>query len=161
MRDVSFTVSSTIVVRVEVTPGTARNLSAQDLAEMLRIAGPHLQQKAVLAGDVMDLEHFGDLRQRLRRRLLRAVFAGAHGDKGQQRAIGDVRIDRGDVFADDAPRFELAHALQDGRRRQAHGLGDVGLGRPRVFLKNLQNLRVNFVNRSVDRPYIVELYSLQ
>ena len=65
MRDVSFTVSSTIVVRVDVTPGTAAICSAEHLPQVLGILGAHLQEEAILAGDVMDLEHLGNLRQRL------------------------------------------------------------------------------------------------
>ena len=61
-----------------------RNLAAQHLSQMLGVLGADLQQKAVLAGDVMDLEHFRDLRQRLRRRLLGAVLVGPDRDKRQQ-----------------------------------------------------------------------------
>ena len=51
---------------------------------------------------------------------------------------------RGDVLADRAFGLELPDALQHRRWRQSHGFGDVGLGRPGVFLKNLQNLSGRF-----------------
>ncbi len=45
----------------------------QQLADVLGVAGADLEQIAIVAGDVMELEHFGALRQRPRD----AVVAGA------------------------------------------------------------------------------------
>src|SRR5262245_66332407 len=53
-------------------PRYAAEPMPQQLADVLGVAGAHLEQIAVVAGDVMDLQDLGTLRQRERD----AVFAG-------------------------------------------------------------------------------------
>ena len=150
MREVSFTVSSTIVVRVEVTPGTEADFQPQHLPEMFGVLGAHLQQKAVLAGDVMNLEDLGHLRQRLGGRLLRPVFVGPDGDKRQQRPIGRCGSMEA-TYSRIAPRassLRIRSSTADGASPTALAMSD--LGRPGVLLKNHQDFGVNFVQCSVE-----------
>src|SRR5579884_2420281 len=87
---------------------------AQEAAQRGGVRGAHLDEVAVLAGDVMHLLHLGDAREQgagLRRaeRLVRA-----DEDEGQQAEVHRVGVNARLVAAQDAARFELADALEDG-----------------------------------------------
>ena len=122
MRGSSFTVSSTIVVLVEVTDGVGGDLLAEDLPEMLRIARADLEQVTVVAGDMMDFEDFRDARQLVGRRHVRAVLGRPDRDKRQHAAVDHVRVDQRDVILDNALGFELPKAFEDGGGRQTTAL---------------------------------------
>ena len=63
-----------------------------------------------------------------------------------------MRIYEGGVPANDAARFELTNALQNGRRGQTYDTGNVRLRYPGVFLKKIQNCGISFVDHSVIMP---------
>ena len=139
MRGSSFTVSSTIVVLVDVTDWRRGDLLPKDLSEMLGIARADLQQVAIVARDVMDFEDFRNARELVGRRHVRPMLRRPHRHERQHAAIDDVRVDQRDVILDNALRFELPQAFEDGRGRQPNGLRKLGLGGSGVVLKNIQN----------------------
>ena len=106
---------------------------------MLGIARADLEQVTIVAGDVMDLEDFGDAGELVGRRHVRTVLRGPDRDKRQHAAVDHVRVDKRDVILDNALGFELPQALEDRRGRQTNGLGQLGLGGSGVVLKNIQN----------------------
>jgi hypothetical protein len=115
------------------------DLLAKDLSEVLRVAGAYFQQIAVLAGDVVDFENLRDARQLVGGGHVGTVLGGAHRDEREHAAVDDVRVDKGDVIPDNALGLEFAKAFEDGGGCKTNGLGELGLGRPRVVLKNIQN----------------------
>src|SRR3990172_5177508 len=97
----------------------------EDAREIFRIARPHLGQVAVLAGHVVDLLHLRHGGQLLTGVVGAGALVGANeheGEQAQSRGFGrEPRL----VAQDDAPRLELANALQNGRRRHAELPRDV------------------------------------
>jgi len=117
---------------------------------MLGVTGADLEQVAIVAGDVMDLEDFGDSGELVGRRHLRAVLRGPHGDERQHAPVDHVRVDKCDVILDNALGFELSQAFENRRGRQTHGLCQLSLRGSGVVLKNIQNRAVYFVNCSFE-----------
>ena len=81
---------------------------------MLGIMRAHLDEIAVVAGDVMDLEYFGELGQRLRDPILGPGFVAANRHEREQPQAEGLGIDLGGVSAEDATGLELADPLLDG-----------------------------------------------
>src|SRR5689334_18286266 len=97
----------------------------------------------------MYFEDFGNPRQRFRRFALAHHIFHTHEDECQQAApygmAGELRA----IAFDDAALFELAYAFENRRRRHADLASNLGIGRPRVLLKNPQYLLVSFVDHTV------------
>ena len=87
---------------------------SKNLTEMLGITGAHLEQIAIVAGDVMDFEDFRNSGELVRRRHFRPVLGCPHRHKRQHAPVDHVRVDQRDVILDNALRFELAQALEHG-----------------------------------------------
>ena len=99
----------------------------QELTDVLSISGANLQQVAVIARDVMQLEHLRALRQRVGDAAVSRGLLGSDRHKSQHRLIEGVGIDEGGIPTDDAARFELANALKDSGRSQPNNSGNVRL----------------------------------
>jgi hypothetical protein len=99
----------------------------EQLAEVLRVAGANLDQEAVVAGDVMNLEHLRRLGELPANPVLTGDFGRADRDERQHPQVGRPRVDLGGIALDDAARFELPHPLQHRRRREADFPGDFHL----------------------------------
>ena len=116
---------------------------------MLGVARAHLEQQAIVARNVVDLEHF---RNRCQARRDVTFFVADDGDpdrdEGQHSQVDCVRIHECDVAGENPTRFQLADSLQDGGWREADNLGDVGLGDARVVLEEGNDAAVYFVNSS-------------
>ena len=165
---VSLMLSSTMVVRVERTPSSPEPV-AQDLRQVLRIARADLQQQAVIAGDVMDLQDFGNGSQRLGDARFGGPIGGAQGDEGQQPLIERLRVQMRRIAANHAPAFELPQPFEHGRGGKAHDPRDFGLGDTGVVLEEVEYLEVDGVEHArpalmvklrtvshVQRQYIVQ-----
>ena len=73
--------------------GYAGEARAQEMPEVLGVARAHLDEVAVVAGDVVDLEYFGQLGQRLGDAILGPGLVAANGHEGEQ-ARGRAPWDR-------------------------------------------------------------------
>ena len=78
---------------------------------MLGVVRAHFDEITVVAGDVMDLEYFGELGQRLRDPILGPGFVAADRHEGEQPQAKGLGIDLGGVAAEDATGLELADPL--------------------------------------------------
>src|SRR5512143_1249027 len=121
---------------------------AKHAAEVLRVDGAHLDEIAVFASDVVDLEHLGCLGDRLRHAVGSVRIGRPHEHERQQAEADGGRIDQRGVTAHDAALLELADALEDRRRSQPDLPCELGVRRPAVFLKNRQYFRVRTVDHS-------------
>jgi hypothetical protein len=81
---------------------------------MLGVVRAYFDEITVVAGDVMDLEYFGELGQRLRDPILGPGFVAADRHEGEQPQTKGLGIDLSGVSAEDASGLELANPLQDG-----------------------------------------------
>ena len=115
---------------------------------MLGIPRPNLDQVAVLAGDMVDLEHFSAVREQTADVVVTEWFLTPDRDEGESPLVDDVGIDLRRIAFDDTASFELPDPLENGGRRQPDVAGDVGLGFPGVCLKNLGNTEVYSVDYS-------------
>ena len=117
---------------------------------MLGVARAHLEQQAIVARNVVDLEHF---RNRCQARRDATFFvaddADPDRDERQHAQVDGVRIHERDVASENPSHFQLADPLHDGGWREADSLGDVGLGDARVVLEEGNDAAVDFVNNSV------------
>ena len=138
-----------MVVRVERTPGTRAKRVRRSMPEVLGVARAHFDEVAVVAGDVVDFEDFGQLRQRLGDAVLGSGLVAADGDEGEQPQAERLGIDLGGVAPERAAGFELANPFQHRRRRQADGPRNLYLRLAGVVLQELENLQVDVVERSV------------
>ena len=76
--------------------GDSRNrtdLLAKQLTQMLGVAGPHLQEVTVLAGDVMHLQNLGELGNGVRDRGLQDMLGGPNRDECEQRPVDRLGVD--------------------------------------------------------------------
>ena len=112
---------------------------------MFGVPRAHLDQIAVVAGDMVDFEHFGMIGKGLRDAVPGTEFIAPNGDERQQSEAERLGVDLRRIAAKDSTGFELSHALQHGGRRQAHGPGDFDLGFPRVGLEEIENLQIDVV----------------
>lgn len=115
---------------------------------MLDIARANFDQIAVLAGDMVDLEHLSAVREQSAHVVVPEWFLTPDRDEGERPLVDDVRIDLRRIAFDDTASFELPDPFKDGRRRQPDVAGDIGLGFPGVCLKNLGNTEVYCVDYS-------------
>ncbi len=81
---------------------------------MLGVVRAHFDEITVVAGDVMDLEDFGELGQRLRDPILGPGFVAADRHEREQPQAEGLADRLGGVSAEDATGLELADPLQDG-----------------------------------------------
>ena len=81
---------------------------------MLGVMRSHLDEIAVVAGDVMHLEYFGELGERLRDPILGPGFVAPNRHEGEQPQAESLGIDLGGVSTENATGLELADPLQDG-----------------------------------------------
>ena len=116
---------------------------AEDLGQVLRIAGADLQQKAIIAGDLMRFEYFRDRGQRVAHPRFAGPVRGPDCDEGEQPLIERPGIEHGHVVADDAACLELAKTLEHRGWCQTHGPGNFRLWDSRVLLKQGQYLAIN------------------
>jgi hypothetical protein len=121
---------------------------SEEMADVLGVPRADFQKVTVVAGHVMDFEHFGTLGERAcDGTLARRLFA-LDGDEGEHRQVRDVSIEQGRVALDDPARFELPDAFEDRRGSQADRPAYLCLSDPGVGLKKRQYLRVYLVNGS-------------
>ena len=118
---------------------------------MLGIPRPYFDQVTVVAGHVMDLEHFGAIRQRAGYALIGQGLIAADGDECEQPEAEGLGIDLRAIAADDAPGFELADPFEDRRGGEADRTGDIHLGFARVRLELIEDLEVDWVEGSLCR----------
>src|SRR5258708_39096987 len=119
------------------------------MADVLGVARADLEQVTVVAGDVVQIQHLGALRQRMRDAIVAERLLAPDGDESQHRLLELTRIDQGGVALDDPPAFELANSLQTSGRGQHSDPGDDSLGASGIFLKKIQYCRIYFVYHSV------------
>src|SRR5688572_31633717 len=110
---------------------------------MFGISRAHLEEVAVLASHVMHLEHLGKPSERLRNLVLGAGLVRADRHEGQHAEPERLRIEQCGVAGDQPARFQLADPLENRRRREAYGSGDIGLCLPGVTLKDRKSTRLN------------------
>ena len=89
---------------------------------MLGVVRAHLDEVAVVAGDVMHLEDFGELGERLRDPILGPGFVAANRHEGEQPQAEGLRVDLGGV----ALRMPRASSLRI-RSRTAEGASPTAL----------------------------------
>ena len=116
---------------------------------MLGVVRAHLDEIAVVAGNVVDLEHLGELGQRLSDPILGAGLVAANGHEGEQSEAQGLGIDLGGVAAEGAPGFELADPLEHRRRGESDDPGNLYLRLAGVGLEEVEDLEVGVVERSV------------
>ena len=104
---------------------------------MFGVARANLEQVAVLAGDVMDLQDFGDPRQLDGGGHVGPVVGRTHRHERQEAPADHMRVDEGDVVANDAFGLELPKALENGGWRQSNGLRQLSLRSSGVVLKDV------------------------
>ena len=83
-----------MIVRVDVIDAMRPMPVAQQAPERFGVLRADLREEAVLAGDVVDLEHLGDLGHPVRGLLRPGRIAVAHEDEGEQRQLDRRWIDR-------------------------------------------------------------------
>ena len=105
---------------------------AEQPAQRLGVGGADLREKAVLAGDLMDLEHLGDGGDGRGGVRGSGLLVGSDEDEREQRQSDGLRIEAGGVALEDAALLELADPLEDGGGREPDLAGDLGVRRPRV-----------------------------
>ncbi len=120
----------------------------QQLTDVLGVAGPDLQQVAVVARDVMELQHLWTLRERPRDAIVAGRLFALDRHERQHRLIDGMGVDEGGVTPDDPSAFEFPNPFEDGGRGQSDGAGDFRLRYPSVILKKLDYLGVYFVDHS-------------
>src|SRR5262249_55534475 len=127
--------------------GNAAETEPQQLSEVLGVARADFNQVTVVASDVMHLENFREIYQRLRNTVIRIGTAviTSHSHEGEQAKADGPRIYLRAVPLKDAPRFELADSFEDSRRGEANGPGDVDLGFPSIRLEALDDLQVRWI----------------
>ena len=116
--------------------------------EGLRVCGPHLDQQAVLARHLVNLEHLRDLGDAARRLLRSGLLLGPHEDEAQQGQSDRHGTDPSLVAFDHPSLFELSDPFEDGRGSEVDLPGDLGVRSPRVGLEDLQDLDVCSVDHS-------------
>ena len=116
---------------------------AQDLRQMLRIARAHLEHQAVVAGDVMDFEHFWNGRKLICHAHLAGTIGRPYGDEREKSLIERSRIDLGDVTDDDALGFQLAQPLEHGRWGETHRSGNFNLRKAGVVLQQANDFDID------------------
>src|SRR6266536_734926 len=120
---------------------------AQDRLHPFEIVGDHLEDVAVVARDVVALEHAGVLLHLAHARLVTHVVAApvAHRDeRGHGQAdLGAVELH---AIAENVARLlEALDALHDGGPGQAHGVGDRLVTLPPVLCENAKNAAIGGV----------------
>jgi hypothetical protein len=117
------------------------------LSEVFGVARADFNQVTVFASDVMHLENFREIHQRLRNPIIRVgiAFITSHGHEGEQAKANGPRIYLRAVPLKDAARFELADSFENSRRGEANGPGDVDLGLPGIRLESLDDLQVRWI----------------
>src|SRR5262245_33583421 len=117
----------------------------EDAREVVGVGGTALDEIAVLAGDVVDLEHLRDRREALAGsdRVDRVVAADEY--EAEQAQLHGLRLETHLVAGDDAVLLELLDALEDGRGRHAELACDLGVRDARVLLQERQDLEVDGV----------------
>lgn len=138
--------------------GNAADARPQHRSKMLGVPRANFDQIAVLARDMMDFEHFRQPRQLAGDVVVARRLLAANSDEGEHAAIDDPRIDVGGIASNDPPRLEFSEPLQNGRRRQPDGAGDIHLRLPRIRLENLKNLNIYVVYCSVNWQHNRILY---
>ena len=101
---------------------------------------------------MVELEHFGTLRERVGDAVIARRFFGADRHERQHRLIERVRINKGGIAPYDPARFQLPYPLEDGGRGQPDNPGDVSLGDSGVLLKKIQDCAICFVDHSEIMP---------
>jgi hypothetical protein len=138
---VSFTTSSTIVVRVEVMLSTAPAIAQQ--APERRIGTP---SESGLR-HVMHLR-LGDFRESRRGPDASWPVVGSDEGESELSQAHRLRVDLGGLCEHQTTLFELANSLENRRRREPDLPGDLGVRGPGVLLQYVQNCHVNFVDHS-------------
>src|SRR5256885_2621591 len=120
---------------------------AQDPLEALEIGCRDLEDVAVLARDVMTLEHPRVLLQLAHAWLVADVIGVrvAHGDEGRDRETGARAVHAGVVTGDVTRLLEPLDALHHGGPRQADLIGDRLVARAPVGAEHAQDLAVDGV----------------
>lgn len=115
---------------------------------MLGIPRANLDQIAIVAGDMVDLENLSAVGEQPAHVVVPEWFLTPDGDEGERPLVDDVRIDLRRIAFDDTASLELPDPFKNGGGRQPDVAGDVGLGFPSVRLKNLGYSQVNSVDYS-------------
>lgn len=123
----SFTVSSTTVVRVDLTAGKAPSFFAQQPAQRLRVGSPHLGDAAVFTRDVMNLLHLRDLGELESGELLASRFVRSNEDEREQTVTKRLRVQLGVIPFDDPPLLQLSNPFEHSGGRHVDPPGYFGV----------------------------------
>ncbi len=102
----------------------------------------------------MDLLNAGDFGQLFFQAAVAAFAVDLHLDEGGQPLAEGDRVQPDLIAFDDALLLQLADALQHRRGRHADLSGYLGVGDSGFFLKNVQYLKVNIVDCSVNINHV-------
>ncbi len=124
----------------------------QQLTHVLGVARANLQKIAIVAGDVMKLEHLRALCERVRNAVIARRLMATDRHKGEHRLVHGMRIDQSGVPANHTPSLELPYPFQDGGGSQTDNTCYICLRNAGVFLKKLQNCGIILVDHSAIMP---------
>src|SRR5438067_5490739 len=133
-----------------VRPGDARDAPqgiADEPIERFGIPRHDFEEIGIEPRHAVTLEHFGQLQDPARERLVVARMGIAHAYEGANVVAHRPRVESGDVPEDGSRVLQLAHAVGDRRLGQTYLGGDVHLRRLRVGLEEIQDLMIYRVER--------------
>lgn len=118
---------------------------------MLCVSRANLDQVAVVARNVMDLQHFRAIGQRLGYALIGRSLVAPDCDERQQAQAKSLRVDLRTIAANDASCFEFPDSLENSRGSEPNRSGNVDLGLAGVCLKLVENLEIYRIESSFGR----------
>ena len=159
-RDSSFTVSSTMVVRVDRMPSIGPSRSRR-ICERCEGLLARILDQTIVTSDVMHLEHIRHSGDCLRDPSLSRAIRRADRDEREHRTIHRVGIDLSGVAFDDPPGFQLADAFQNRRRRRGRRPCDICLRETRAFSCSIVRIAVSISSIVLSEAMTRELYTGQ
>jgi hypothetical protein len=115
---------------------------------VLCVSRANLDQVAVFTRNVMDLQHFRAIGERLGYALIGRGLVAPDRDECKQTQAKSLRVDLRTIAANDASRFEFPDPLENSRWGQPNRAGNIDLGFAGVCLKLVENLEIYRIESS-------------
>ena len=93
-------------------PWNAPEAMTQELPDVLGVPGAHLQQKAIVSGDVVHFQYLRTGGERAGNRVFAGCFLALDGHEREHRLLNHARVEQSHVAPDGTSGLELPQALE-------------------------------------------------